>query len=73
MKQFAILSMFYLAYHRFKVTIVRTRFGEIECFAYDAASVTDEQVRQGQTAVVFAQGTLEAVMAAIKQRDDKAW
>lgn len=66
---FKALSTFYLANNRFKVTVARTRFGEVECFASDAADVTDEQVREGITPDTFAQGKLEAVIEAILKRD----
>lgn len=59
-------------HNRFCVHILSTRFETIECFGYDANDMTDDEIAQGLMQP-FAQGTLEAVMEAIRKRDATAW
>jgi len=55
---------------RFRLTKFRTRFDTIEWFAFDAADITDDEVRKGKLIEPFAQGDFNAVAQAIRRRQE---
>jgi hypothetical protein len=63
-----IASEFIGEHKRFRLDTLATRFDTVECFAFDAQDISDEQVRAGELIEPFAQGSREACMAAIGAR-----
>lgn len=55
---------------RFRLTKFQTRFGTVEWFAFDAADITDSEVREGKYLEPFAQGEFGLVCAAIRARQE---
>ncbi len=54
--------------NRFRIQKFQTRFGTIEYFGFDAADITDAEVREGRLIEPFAQGNYMQVRTAITQR-----